>query len=135
MEEMELLQDETGTGFVEETLPEEPATETEMETDTEPETKDPVQTPEEPAEDLEEQLPEADPVNTISVSGNVIILPEGYEAAAPGGETFAAEDTVLIVEALEYQTEVIHGGFLGLSFLLGLVIGILLIHGFRLRRV
>lgn len=93
--------------------------------------------PEEYAEDIEreEQLHdyELEPVNTLTVSGNVIVLPDGYEPVEL--QSYTSEDIAAVIESLEYQTDIIRGGMIGLAFLLGIIVGILLIHGFRLRRV
>lgn len=143
MDEMEnvnfLPEDETDSDLSEEIPEIEPETEPETETDFETENTD--QDPEETAEDIEqdEQLQNSEPeqVNTLTVSGNVIILPEGYEPLEMQVETqaYASEDITAIIEFLEYQTDIIRGGMIGLAFFLGIIIGILLIHGFRLRRV
>lgn len=145
MDEMEnvefLLEDETYSDLSEEIPEAEPEPEKDLETDTDSEAENTEQDPEEPEENIEqeEQLQdsEAEPVNTLTVSGNVIILPEGYEPLEMQAETqaYASEDIAAIIESLEYQTDIIRGGMIGLAFFLGFIAGIMLVHGFRLRRV
>lgn len=145
MDEMEnaefLPEDETDSDLSEEIPEAEPEPETDLETDTDSESENTEQDPEEPEENIEqeEQLQdsEVEPVNTLTVSGNVIILPEGYEPLEMQAETqsYASEDITAIIESLEYQTDIIRGGMIGLAFFLGLIAGIMFVHGFRLRRV
>lgn len=111
--------------------------EAEPDTELESEAEKSKQDPEEPAEDIgrEEQLhdSELEPVNTLTVSGNVIVLPDGYDPVEL--QSYSSEDIAAVIESVEYQTDIIRGGIIGLAFLLGIIGGILLIHGFRLRRV
>lgn len=65
-----------------------------------------------------------------SGSSSTIVFPEGFEYSG-----MSPEDAAALVESVEYQTGVIYGGFLGMSIFLGFIAGILIIHGFRLRRV
>lgn len=136
MENVEFLpEDETDSDLSKEIPEAEPETEPEKESESEAENTE--QDPEEPAEDIEqeEQLLDSEPeqVNTLTVSGNVIILPDGYEPAEM--QAYTSEDIAAVIESLEYQTDIIRGGMIGLAFLIGIIAGILLIHGFRLRRV
>ena len=65
-----------------------------------------------------------------SISDNTIIFPEGYDLTSS-----AAGDTAAVVEAIETQTSYICNGFAAVSFLLGVMIGMLFVYGFRIRRV
>lgn len=140
MENLEFLPEDEADSELSEEIPEsEPETESEAESDSESENTE--QDLEESAENIEqeEQLQDSEPEqnNTLTVSGNVIILPEGYEPLEMQAETqaYASEDVIAIIESLEYQTDIIRGGMVGLAFFLGLIAGILFVHGFRLRRV
>lgn len=104
-----------------------------------------------------EESPETDgeevPPGNISVSGNILVLPEGYELTPEtfgfsGGEetdtaegfspeqfTQLSEQLEQVEEAVAVQTDVLYGGTAVISLILGSVLGVLLIHGFRLRRV
>lgn len=142
MENVEFLpEDETDSDSSEEIPEAEPEVETESETETDSDAENTVQDPEEPEEDIDQeellQDSESEEINTLTVSGNVIILPEGYEPLEMQAETqsYASEDITAIIESLEYQTDIIRGGMIGLAFFLGLIAGIMFVHGFRLRRV
>ncbi len=115
----------------------EPEPETEPDTESESEVENTEPDPEEPAEEIEQaehlQSSEPEQDNTITVSGNVIILPDGYELVET--QAYTSEDIVAVIESIENQTDIIRGGMIGLAFLLGIIGGILLIQGFRLRRV
>lgn len=72
----------------------------------------------------------------VTISGNAVIFPEDFDFSMfsgndPGGLT----SLDALIEAETFQTEVICGVSVGIMFLLGVIAGILLIHGFRLRRV
>lgn len=138
MEKVEFLPEDDIDSDLSEEVPEaEQETETEPEKESESETENTEQDSEEPAEDIEqeEQLSDSEPeqVNTLTVSGNVIILPDGYESAEM--QAYTSEDIAVVIESLEYQTDIIRGGIIGLALLLGINAGILFVHGFRLRRV
>lgn len=111
----------------------------EPETGAEAGTEEAGQAPGDTGEDMEtgKSLPETGtaPASLLSVSGNGILLPEGCHAAGLEGEAVTAGELAAAVEAVAYQTQILRGGILGLSILLGLLTGILLLHGFRLRRV
>lgn len=111
--------------------------ETEPDTESESEVENTELDPEEPLEKIEqvEHLQDSEPEqdNTITVSGNVIILPDGYESVET--QAYTSEDIIVVIESIENQTDIIRGGMIGLAFLLGIIGGILLIQGFRLRRV
>lgn len=104
-----------------------------------------------------EESPETDgeevPSGNISVSGNILVLPEGYkfdpktfglsggaetdtaEGLSPEQFTQLSEQLEQVEEAVAVQTDVLYGGTAVISLILGAVLGVLLIHGFRLRRV
>lgn len=132
MENVEFLPEDYTDSDLSEEIPE-----AEPETESESEAENSKQDPEEPAEDIEQddQLSnsESEQDDTITVSGNDIILPEGY--APIETEVYTSEDIAAVMESIEYQTDVIRGGMIGLAFLLGIIGGILLIHGFRIRRI
>lgn len=97
------------------------------------------------------------PVEGLNVTGNILILPEGYELNFEepssdgniGTEMEAAEGSALsseqfgqiseqleqVVETVSAQNDVLYGGTAVTCLMLGAVLGVLLIHGFRLRRV
>lgn len=97
------------------------------------------------------------PVEGLNVTGNILILPEGYElnfeeSSLDGNietEMEAAEGSFLsseqfgqiseqleqVVETVSVQNDVLYGGTSVTCLILGAVLGVLLIHGFRLRRV
>lgn len=97
------------------------------------------------------------PVESLNVTGNILILPEGYELNLEKSrldgdmktETDVDEGTVLsseqfgqiseqleqVIEIVNIQNDVLYGGISGICLLLGAVLGILLVCGFRLRRV
>lgn len=68
-----------------------------------------------------EELPEE-----TTISGNTIIFPEEYNFSG---------DTDAVVEAIQAQSLYMRAGFVVVAFLLGAVIGLLFVCGFRLRRV
>lgn len=142
MENVEFIPDDETESDLSEEIPEaEPETEPETESESESEAENSEQDPEEPAEEIEQdeylQDSEEEHDNTITVSGNVIILPDSYKPVEMQSESkaYASEDITAIIESLDYQTDIIRGGIVGLVFFLGLIAGILFVHGFRLRRV
>lgn len=114
----------------------------EDETGTDPEEgtgEEPVQESEGPEGEIGEPDPETVSGNDLTVSGNdlvvsgdVIVFPEGCDLSALGGEP---ADTGSIVQAVERQTDVMIAGFACTCFMLGILAGVMLIAGFRLRRV
>lgn len=90
---------------------------------------------------------------SLNVSGNILILPEGYEfdpetfglsgetepdaetGLSPEQFTQLSEHLELLEEYISIQTDVFYGGTAVVSLILGAVLGILLLHGFRMRRV
>lgn len=77
--------------------------------------------------------------SVIEVNGSVLVLPEeyGYMPQDPAPETlgFLSQALDAQAQAVEEQTELLRCGFLCISLLLGMLIGVLLVQGFRLRRV
>ena len=84
---------------------------------------------EEPETESEEG---SSPSDVVTISGNAIILPEGYDFTSFASST-ESEDAV--VQAIKEQTTYLNCGFATVSFLLGVIIGSVLIYNFRLRRV
>ena len=84
---------------------------------------------EEPETESEEG---SSPSDVVTISGNAIILPEGYDFTSFASST-ESEDAV--VQAIKEQTTYLNCGFVTVSFLLGVIIGSVLIYNFRLRRV
>ena len=93
------------------------------------------------------------PTESLNVNGSILILPEGYEfdpetfglsgaaetdtaeALSPEQFTQLSEQLELLEESVSVQTDVLYGGTAVISLVLGAVLGVLLLHGFRLRRV
>ena len=95
------------------------------------------------------------PVENLNVTGSILILPEGYELNLEGIgqdeniETGPEEETVFsseqfdqiseqleqVVETVSVQNDVLCGGIAVVCLILGTLLGVLLIQGFRLRRV
>lgn len=44
-------------------------------------------------------------------------------------------DSLLLFEVMERQNDILYAGFMSTLFILGVILGVLIIHGFRLRRV
>ncbi len=113
--------------------------------------------------EIEDGLPEDEtdvdgtdiPVENLNVTGSILILPEGCELnleeigqdenieTGPEEETgFSSEQFDQISEQLEQlaetvsvQNDVLYGGTAVVCLILGALLGVLLIQGFRLRRV
>ena len=93
------------------------------------------------------------PTESLNVNGSILILPEDYEfdpetfglsgeaetdtaeAISPEQFTQLSEQLELLEESVSVQTDVLYGGTAVISLDLGAVVGVLLLHGFRLRRV
>ena len=74
--------------------------------------------------------------DTVTVSGNAVIFPEDFDFSMFSvGDPDSLTGLDALIEAETYQTEVICSVSVGIMFFLGIIAGILLIHGFRLRRV
>lgn len=119
--------EETGSG-------EETGTEDQTE---ESETADPAEG-DETADLTEEAADQTDGTvsgnDVITISGNAVIFPEGFDLSQLNSSEGSTVDVTALIEAVEYQNSLIYSAALAISLLLGVVAGILLIHGFRLRR-
>lgn len=80
-----------------------------------------------PEEEIEGALPE-EPAEPVTVSGNEIDFPGFYQPETVAGEGASLAEGALI-EAVEYQTDVIFQGFLVVSLLLGILCGSSMIKG------
>lgn len=97
---------------------------------------DTVEETEETIDAPEEQPDSVSGNDTVTVSGNTVIFPEGFDFSMfSGSDPGEPASLDALIEAETLQTEVICSASVGIMFLLGLIAGILLIHGFRLRRV
>ena len=87
--------------------------------------------------DTPEELPVSVSGNDIvTISGNAVIFPEDFDFSMfSGSDPSGLTGLDALIEAETFQTEVICSVSVGIMFLLGIIAGILLIHGFRLRRV
>ena len=85
-----------------------------------------AETDAEESEDTEADDEESDLPEETTISGNTIIFPEEYNFSG---------DTDAVVEAIQAQSLYMRAGFVVVAFLLGAVIGLLFVCGFRLRRV
>lgn len=81
-------------------------------------------------DDISEEVEQ--PADVVTISGNAIIFPEEYDLTAFSSST---EDTDAVVQAVDEQTNVQRSGFFAVVLLLGIIVGLLFVHGFRLRRV
>lgn len=71
----------------------------------------------------------------ITISGNAVIFPEDFDLSLLSGSTENSTcDTGTVVDAIKSQTDLIFIASATAIFLLGVIAGILLIQGFRLRR-
>lgn len=72
----------------------------------------------------------------VTISGNALIFPEDFDfSLLQSSSEVEVGNLDIVVESLENQTNLIFGvGFVSI-FLLGVLIGILFIQGFRIRRV
>ncbi len=115
---LETVPDETVPVTSSEALPDETVPEETLPAETETETVTGLKEP----ETAENYLPGVDELEEIRA-----------ELAA---ETeISAEVLVPVVDAINAQTETIHAGFVGVNIMLGILCGIVLMLGFRLRRV
>lgn len=85
-----------------------------------------AETDNEESEDTEADDEESDLPEETTISGNTIIFPEEYDFSG---------NTDAVVEAIQAQSLYMRAGFVVVAFLLGAVIGLLFVCGFRLRRV
>lgn len=70
----------------------------------------------------------------ITVSGNTAVFPDGYDTAALPA-AYSSADSDALVQAAAEQTDILRGGFLAVSLFVGVLLGAVLVNGFRLRRV
>lgn len=102
--------------------------------------------PEEESEnsEVEDQLEELDEItresvsgnDIVTISGNAIIFPEDFDLSMlQGSSEVEVGNLDSVVESLENQTNIILAVSVVSIFLLGVLVGILFIQGFRLRRV
>ena len=93
------------------------------------------------------------PTESLNVNGSILILPEGYEfdpeifglsgdtetddeaGISPEQFMLLSEQLEQTVEAVAVQNEILYGGIGFIVVMLGVILGVLLIHGFRFRRV
>lgn len=122
----------------EETGPEEEPEESEPEDETE--TSEPEDQPEEPEPEEQTGEPADDIVETVSgndvvtISGNAVIFPEDFDLSLLGSSNESSVDQTALIEAVENQSTLLYNVSAAVIFLLGVIAGLLLIHGFRLRR-
>lgn len=90
--------------------------------------------PEEPADQTDGTISGNDPGDIITISGNAVIFPEGFDLSQLNGSESSTGDVTALTEAVESQSDLIYSAALIISLLLGVIAGILLINGFRLRR-
>lgn len=71
----------------------------------------------------------------ITISGNAVIFPEDFDLSLLSGSAENSMcDTGTVVDAIKSQTDLVFGASAAVIFLLGVIAGILLVQGFRLRR-
>lgn len=72
-----------------------------------------------------------------TVSGNSTDYPYSSDMDASTHEAYESDgtDSLLLVETMERQNDILYAGFMSTLFILGIILGVLIIHGFRLRRV
>lgn len=70
----------------------------------------------------------------ITISGNSVIFPEDFDLSLLGSGNESNVDQTALIEAIENQSAMLYNVSAAVIFLLGVIAGILLIHGFRLRR-
>ena len=93
------------------------------------------------------------PTESLNVNGSILILPQGYEfepeifglsgdtetddeaGISPEQFMLLSEQLEQTVEAVAVQNEILYGGIGFIVVMLGVILGVLLIHGFRFRRV
>ena len=126
---------ENGSYAPELSLPEDIGGDSGEDTELSPE-DDIVEEPEEGSGVTEGQPVSVSGNDTVTVNGNAVIFPEGFDFSMfSGSDPDGPSSLDALIEAEALQTEVICSASVGIMFLLGLIAGILLVHGFRLRRV
>ena len=112
--------------------------ETVSETESEPETVSETSGTENP-EKAETEMETSVYEPPVSVSGNTVIFPEGFEYMAAEYSMGDSESVIAALDTqtktIEAQTEAIKEGFAAVCVLLGAVLGVMFVQGFRLRRV
>lgn len=83
------------------------------------------------------EKPERPVSDSETVSGNSADYQYGSGADASTHAAYESDstDSLLLVETMERQNDILFAGFAGTLFILGIILGVLVIHGFRLRRV
>lgn len=59
----------------------------------------------------------------------------GADSSTDAAYESGGTDSLLLVETLERQNDILCAGFMSTLFILGTILGVLVMHGFRLRRV
>ena len=113
----------------EETVPAETEQETE---ETAPTETEPEETSVESSEEPEEESIEESLESEIMPFSEYMKL---YELETSENATNLIQAIEMNTQALEKQTDVIQAGDIGIGLILGMILGVLLSHGFRLRRV
>lgn len=109
-----------------------PADETETPgSENQPEDSEPEDLTGEPADDTGETVSGND---IITISGNAVIFPDDFDLSLLGNSNEINVDQTALIEAIENQSTLLYNVSAAVIFLLGVIAGILLIHGFRLRR-
>lgn len=73
--------------------------------------------------------------DVVTVSGNAVILPNDFDLSVLGSNNESSPvDIDALVQVVENQTQAIYAVSFAVLLLLGVIAGILLVHGFRLRR-
>ena len=120
------------SGSEEEPEKTEPTDETESSgSENQPEDSEPEDLTGEVADDTSETVSGND---IITISGNAVIFPEDFDLSLLGSGSESAVDQTALIEAIEKQSTLLYNVSAAVIFLLGVIAGILLIHGFRLRR-
>lgn len=120
------------SGSEEEPEETDPADETETPgSENQPEDSEPEDLTSKPADDAGETVSGND---IITISGNAVIFPEDFDLSLLGSGSESNVDQTALLEAIENQSTLLYNVSAAMIFLLGVIAGILLIHGFRLRR-
>lgn len=124
--------DSEESGSEEEPEEADPADETETPgSENQPEDSEPEDLTGEPADDTVETVSGNE---IIAISGNAVIFPEDFDLSLLGSGSESNVDQTALIEAVENQSTLLYNVSAAVIFLLGVIAGILLIHGFRLRR-
>ena len=131
MEMDEVMETDPGETLPEETFEETSSSEMETQEAAESETAAEESTVSESEEVEEAETLETETAETDTVPLAELLTVYGLETA----DTSETLDTDAVVQAIEKQTEVVHNGFIGVCVGLGLLVGMVFVQGFRLRRV